>query len=379
MNIGINGRYIQRKILTGIENYIFNLILNLKKTDKVNNYFIFFEKDRKIPDEFCCSTDNFKTVIPDFPTKNEIQRIFLNQFLMNSYIRNEKLDLFHEPFFASQFFKNCPTIITIYDISYYIHPEFFNFKTRMYFNFLVPRSIKRSDCIITISDSAKKDIVDYLKIDPDKIEVVYAGCDPFFHKINDEAGADKIKVKYKIFKDYILYVSYISPKKNLLNLINAFNIFRKEYKYDIKLVIAGGKGWNSEQVFELVKILKLEKEVIFTGHVPKEDLLVLYNYALSFVYPSIYEGFGIPILEAMACGCPVITAQSSSLPEISGNAALYVNPFDVEDISSAIFKLLDNDGLRKILIERGFENIKRFNWEQTAIKTLNIYKKFKHR
>ena len=325
MKIGINARYIQRKVITGIENYTFNLILNLIKIDKKNDYYLFFEKDRQIPSEFS-DNKNYKKIIPKFPTKNQFERIILDQFLLNSYIRKARLDVFHEPFFTSPFFKNCPTIITIYDISNYIHPEYFNLKTKIYLNLLFPKSLKNSDFIITISNNSKKDIVDYLKIEPDKIEVVYAGLDNEFHKIDSEDKVKNIKIKYNILKDYILHVSTISPRKNLLNLINAFNIFKNSTKCDIQFVLVGEKGWNSEEVFKLVKILKLEKDIIFTSYIPKEDLIILYSYAILFIYPSIYEGFGIPTIEAMSCGCPVITSKLSSLPEICADAALYVTP-----------------------------------------------------
>ena len=375
MKIGINARYIQRKIFTGIENYVFNLILNLKKIDKKNNYYLFFEKDRQIPTEFS-DNNNFKVIIPKFPTKNQTERIVLNQFLLNSYIRKTRLDIFHEPFFTSPFFKICPTIITVYDIACYIHPEFFDLKTKLYFSLLVLRSIKNADCIITISDSAKKDMVNYLKIKPDKIEVIYAGLDNNFTKINSESKLKNIKIKYNISKDYILHVSFISPRKNLINLIKAFDIFKKNTKEGIQLVIAGGKGWNSKKVFELVKSLKLEKDIIFTDHVLKEDLIILYSYAILFIYPSIYEGFGLPTLEAMACGCPVITSKLSSLPEVCEDAALYINPYDIEDMAATILNLTIDDSLKKLLVIKGFKNIKRFNWVKTATETLKIYERF---
>jgi glycosyltransferase involved in cell wall biosynthesis len=375
MKIGINARYVQRKIFTGIENYIYNLLLNLKKIDKKNKYYLFFEKDRQIPIKFSDNT-NFKTIIPKFPTRNQIERIALNQFSMNSYIKRARLDVFHEPFFTSPFFKNCPTIITIYDISNYIHPEFFNLKTKLYFNLLFPRSIKNSDHIITISKSSKEDIVNYLKVEPDKIEVIYAGIDNDFTKIISENKLGGVKIKYNISQDYILYVSFISPRKNLVNLIKAFNIFKKNTKEGVQLVIVGGKGWNSKKVFELVKSLKLENDIIFTDYVPKEDLIILYSYAILFIYPSIYEGFGLPTLEAMSCGCPVITSKLSSLPEVCGDAALYIDPYDVEDIAAAILNLTIDDNLKKLLIVKGFQNIKRFDWVKTATETLKIYERF---
>ena len=227
MKIGINARYVQRKLFTGIENYIFNLILNLKKIDKKNDYYLFFEKDKQIPIEFL-DNKNFKTIVPKFPTKNQTERLVFDQFLLNSYIRKARLDLFHAPSFISPFFKNCPTIITIYDISSYINPKFFTLKKKLYFNLLFTKSIKNSDCIITISKSSKTDIVNYLKVEPNKIEVIYAGLDSDFYKINSEDKLKNVKIKYKISKDYILHVSTISPRKNLLNLINAFSIIKKK-------------------------------------------------------------------------------------------------------------------------------------------------------
>jgi len=247
----------------------------------------------------------------------------------------------------------------------------------MYLRTLLPKSIKNADMIIAVSENTKKDIINCFNISSDKIQVVYEGVDDFFKIINDKGRLEQVRKKYNISKDFILNVSMITPRKNLITLIKAFKLLRDSKNIKCQLVIAGGKGWWYEDVFKTVSALRLEDEVIFTGYVPDEDLLYLYNAATLFAYPSLYEGFGLPILEAMSCGCPVVASNVSSIPEVCEDAALMINPKDVEELSQAMYKLIIEGSLRQMLIKKGLERVKQFSWRKTAEQTLEIYNKLK--
>jgi glycosyltransferase involved in cell wall biosynthesis len=375
MKIGINARYLQ-KPQTGIESYLLNLILNLKKIDNENEYVLFFGNDEPIPKIILDKKFNYH--ISKIPTNSQILRIIWEHLYLPLVIKKEKIDVFHEPSFIAPLIKKCPTVITIYDLAYLHFPHCYTYRNRIYLKALLSRSIKNADMVIAISKNTKKDIIDYFSISSDKVQVIYGGVDGFFHITNDKQKLEQVRKKYNITKNFILNVSLITPRKNLITLINAFKGLRKDRNIDCQLVITGGKGWLYEDVFKTVSALGLEDEVIFTGYVPDEDLLYLYNAATLFAYPSLYEGFGLPILEAMACGCPVGASNTSSIPEVCGDAALLISPCDIEELSHAIYKLITDNSLRQMLIKKGLEQVKKFSWKKTAEETLAVYKRVRN-
>jgi len=372
MKIGINARQIQNRH-TGPENYMLNLILNLKRIDKNNEYVLFFGKDRPVPEAILNA--GFDYDISRMPTHNQLLKILWAHLYLPNRIRAHRIDLFHEPSFVAPVFKRCPMVTTVYDIAHLYFPFCYTRRTRAYLNRLLPRSIRQSDLLIAISESTKNDIIDHFGIPPEKVHVVHGGVDPVYRTIEDEERLEEVRKAYRIKGDFILTVGGITPRKNLIRLIRAFKMLRDDRKIDCQLVIVGKKGWLYEGVFKEAAASGLEDSIIFCDYIPKDHLLYLYNAAAVFAYPSLYEGFGLPILEAMACGCPVVASNRSSMPEVCGKAALLIDPEDVEGLSEALFKAVTDSPLREDLIKEGYKQVEKFSWERAADKTLAVYKR----
>lgn len=237
------------------------------------------------------------------------------------------------------------------------------------------KSMKRADIIVTDSEFSKREIVKYFPEYTKKIRVVPCGVDcERFRPCENPETIEKVKKSLEIEGDYFLYVGTIEPRKNLVRLIRAYNVFTRHVKNPPKLVLAGAKGWLYDDIFALVKKLKLEKQVIFTKYVPSEDMTPLICGATAFVFPSLYEGFGMPPLEAMACGIPVLTSGEASLPEVTGDCAVICDAYSVRDIAKGLYRLYKSPDLRKDLSRRGLERAKTFTWEKSAEKLYEIYK-----
>lgn len=267
-------------------------------------------------------------------------------------------------------------ITTIHDMTHELYPETMSKRNLKRIKNGIDYSIKRSDKIITVSESSKNDIIRLMNVPESKIEVVYNGVEykRFHQKYSDEEEA-KVRNKYNLPEDYILYMGTLEPRKNIESIIKSFELLKKQGKFsNVKLVIAGKKGWLFESIFNLVNKLNLESEVIFTDYVDEDDKPIIYNMAKLFVFPSLYEGFGIPVLEAMASSVPVITSNVSSLPEVAGDAAVLVEPKDIEGIAQMMERVLTDEKLRNNLIERGKIQAQKFTWEASAEKMCKIYK-----
>lgn len=256
---------------------------------------------------------------------------------------------------APMFYKN--KISTIHDIAYVRYPKTFDFKFRTFYKLLIPRVLRSSKHIITVSEFSKKEIVNYYGIDSDKISVVY-------NAVSDTFKPNKTETK----EHYILGVSSVTYQKNLHSLIRAFNMIDNP---NLKLYLVGGVNRNFASV-ELLNDIKGNKNVILKGRVNDKELITLYSNAQCFVFPSLYEGFGIPPLEAQACGCPVVCSYAASLPEACADSVIYCDPNNVDDIKEKIEIVLSDERLKNELIEKGFQNIKRFSWEKSAKKLADI-------
>jgi len=373
LRIGINARYLQRQ-MTGIERYTSELIRNLGRMDSKDKFMLFFNKHERLPN--LRFADNIIPYVSRFPTKRVMLRILWEELFLYFEIRKKKLDIFHGPSFVVPLIKpkNCKYVITIHDLSWFLYPESFTFFNKLFFKIFLPVSILNSDRIIADSLSTKGDIIRFFNVNPSKIEVIYLGIDDSFIKpLRSERNEDILR-KYGLPKDYILSIGSLLPRKNVVNIIKAFNELKKKGLND-KLVIIGKKAWLYDQIFSVINDFNIEREIIFTGYVDDKDLPFLYSRAKLLLFPSLYEGFGLPILEAMACGCPVITSNVSSMPEVAGDAALLVNPDSVDSIVLAMEKILYNDKMRESLISKGYIQARRFNWKRTAKQTLALYRK----
>jgi glycosyltransferase involved in cell wall biosynthesis len=264
-------------------------------------------------------------------------------------------------------------ITTIHDLTYILYPDTMDSNNRKRLEKDMRKTVNRADYIITISESSKEDIINYLHVDESKIQVIYPGVDEIYKKVIDDNEIANVKRKYNIEGKYLLYLGTLEPRKNIETIIKAYNLFNKSNNKNVKLVLAGKKGWLYDSIFKLVKEFKIEDKVIFTDYVDDKDKPALYQGAEVFLFPSLYEGFGIPVVEAMASRVPVITSNSSSLPEVAGEAAIITDPLDYKEISKSIERILNDSMMRENMINEGIKQADKFNWDESAEKLKNIY------
>lgn len=365
MRIGIDARLVYYSE-AGITQYTLRLIQGLAEIDRENEFIILQSRKDK---HTIVNKPNFKRVSLWTPSHHRFE-----QYALRLEISSLNLDVLHSPDFIPPFHRNCQSIITIHDLAFLIYPHFLTKDSARYYG-QIDQAVKRTDHIIAVSESTKQDIIRLLGVPEHKITVIYESAHPIYRPINDQEVLKQTKNKYRIPSDFILFVSTIEPRKNLPTLLKAYRQLLDNYKADAKLVVVGRRGWLSEDVFILVDKLDLAKDVLFLGRVPAEDLLYLYNAAKLLVQPSFYEGFGLPPLEAMACGTPVVVSNVSSLPEVVGDAGLLVDPTDVSELAVAIWRVLTDQALRADLIAKGLKRAQCFSWEKMARQTLQLYQR----
>lgn len=267
-------------------------------------------------------------------------------------------------------------VVTIHDMVYKAFPETMNSKTRILLNLAMNKSMKRADVVVTDSEFSRSEIIKYFPQYRDKVEVVPCGVDcDMFKPIQDRSIIEKVKANHNIKGKYFLYLGTLEPRKNLTRLVKAYEILSRRKEDCPLLVLAGGKGWLYDEIFEEVNKSGLGDKVIFTQYIPGEEICPLMNGAEAFVFPSLYEGFGMPPLEAMACGTPVIVSGSASLPEVVGDCGLIVDAYSEESIADAMEKIADNEELRKQLSEKGISRAREFSWKKSAEKLYTIYER----
>jgi glycosyltransferase involved in cell wall biosynthesis len=296
--------------------------------------------------------------------------IWLN-LVLPAQAKRKGVDMLHMPAFCAPIFKPSPTVVTIHDMVWFDHPEYFPVWQRSYMRFFVPQAAHNADAVIADSECTRQDIISKLRIPSHKVHVTHLGVSKSF-SILPTIDIQRIKQKYEVEK-YIFVVGSVEPRKNLERLLTAFAELRGKYP-DIILIHAGTSKWKSSDVFSIVVNKGLTGSVRFLWNLPQEDLIALYNGALFFIFPSLYEGFGLPIVEAMACGCPVITSNISSLPEVAGKAALMINPYDIGQIKQAMETLYQDDKKRHDLSQKGLEHASFFSWEKCARETIAVYR-----
>jgi glycosyltransferase involved in cell wall biosynthesis len=374
MHISIDALPINEKPWTGISNYIFNLLKSLAELDEKNEYTIYgMRYDLK---DLGIENDNFKhNKAPELFKFWRYRVSWLSWYYtaFSVQLLKDKPEVFLSPYSILPWYCPCPKVIVVYDLVPFIFQQFYSIPIRFIFQKQTANAVKRADRIITISNSTQNALIKLLKADPDKIIVIYPGYDDHsFKPENNPQRIKEIKRKYGINGKYILYIGNLEPRKNIARLIEAFDQLVKAGNIDHKLVVTGKKSWLYDDIFETVNRLGLSSEVIFTGYAPYEDLPFLLNGADTFIYPSLYEGFGLPPLEAMACGTPVITSNVSSLPEVVGDAGILVDPLNVDEIAKAIYKVLSDKNLQEEMRKKGLERAKMFSWEKVARETIRL-------
>jgi glycosyltransferase involved in cell wall biosynthesis len=285
---------------------------------------------------------------------------------------NTELDLTHSPIPLLLPTKG-KKIVTVYDLFFMDFPAFVKGEARKNFAQRIENSLHRADGILVISQFVKDQIIERFSLNEDKIKVVYLGVDPNFSNKPSLTQAEIVKNKYGLPSKFILFVGAIEPRKNLVKLIDALGFIQKK-SYAIPLVIVGKKGLDYQNLVKNIEKSELQSKVLFLNYLPDEDLKILYHLASCLVFPSLFEGFGLPLVEAMASECPLVISSTSALPEIALDAALYFQPEDAEEMAGQIIKVMDDEDLRKNLIERGTRRVKDFSWTQTAENTLEFYR-----
>jgi glycosyltransferase involved in cell wall biosynthesis len=286
-------------------------------------------------------------------------------------LRHVEADLVHGPVFVGPLIAPCPVVITVHDLSFIRFPHLFRPANRLYLTVMTRLSARRARRLIAVSEHAASETVRLLGVPREKVDVVYHGVDPLFRPLPPEQVA-AFRRRRRLPDQFVLFVGTLEPRKNLERLIEAF---ARIPRGEAKLVLVGGKGWLYEDLFARVEALGLSDAVVFPGYVRSEELPLWYNAATAFAYPSLYEGFGMPVTEAQACGTPVVTSTSSSLPEAAGDAALLVDPEDVEAIATGLTQILDDDTLREALTKRGLAHARTFDWSRTARQTVQVYRR----
>jgi len=299
------------------------------------------------------------------------QRLEWQQFGLPRRARAAGVDLLHVTGFDAPWWKPCPVVLTVHDLIGLLFPANLPPISRLYWSRWLPRTIRWADRVIADSNHTKNDVSRLLGISPERIEVIHLGVDEKFHPVEDRKVLETVRDKYSLPKKFILCLGTLEPRKGLDTLIAA--LADLAVNNPCELVIAGKRGWYTQPLFQQVKALSLGQRVHFTGYVVEEDLGALYSLAHLFVYPSRYEGFGLPPLEAMACGLPVVCTDAASLPEVVGHAALLVPPDDPVALATAMRRLLGDGQLHTEMRSRGMERATRFTWEETARRTLHVY------
>lgn len=367
MRIAIDARGATWYHGTGIGTYTENILSNLIKIDKHNQYLIYWSG--KDYDRF--EQKNSKIIM----TSRKYQRFFQQHYFPEN-LSSEKVDLYHIPQNGIGLNPeiNCSKVVTIHDLIPYIMPETVG---RGYLNKFIkemPQVLHNSDGILTVSEYSKKDILKFFPIDESKIYVTHLAANNKFKPMDKEKCKNKIKETYNIYDDFILYMGGFSDRKNVDSLIKAFAKVYKNIDKKYKLVILGSYRDSSQKLLKLVESLNMKNNIIFAGFIPENDVPLFYNCCSVFVYPSYYEGFGLPPLEAMSCGAPVITSNTTSIPEVVGNAGILINPHVLEEITDAIASMLTDESLRNKYSKLGIDRSKNFTWKKSAEETLKAYK-----
>lgn len=351
---------------TGNETYTLNLIRALLDSDSENEYQVLSPHPQRLT-PLLPQRDNLRilTVRP----ANPLLRI---PVAMPLILKRQRSSLVHVNYIAP-LFAPCPSVVTVHDLSFEFYPEFFSPRDRLVLSTFVPRSVRSAAKVIAVSQWTKKDLLRRYQLPEEKVVVTYEAAGEEFRPVKDAQALAAVRSKYRLGERFILTLGNLHPRKNLGRLIAAYASLRQAGRIRHQLVIAGQVGWQASPIFQQVRYLGLEGEVLFPGYIPQQDLPALYSDCDLFVFPSLYEGFGLPPLEAMACGAPVVSSRAASLPEVLGEAALFFDPYNEEDIARVIERALTPSELAAQLRARGVKHVQSFSWTKTAEKTLRVY------
>lgn len=355
---------------TGIAKYTYENAKRIKQSDKYNIYFNYIYPSKNLQENRYKKTKSKFTL--NFLNKNgflkKYKRKLINAVNMFDY---RTYDIYWQPnIIPNPYMKAKNIVSTVHDFSFLHYPESHPKERIEYFKKNFVKQVSKSDYIITGSNYTKKEIVKYLDFDPNKIRVIYHGIDHDVYKKYADNELRNTKKKFNLPDDFLLFVGSIEPRKNLLTLLKAFNALEEEIKQKYPLFLVGASGWENE---DIIQEINQSSNINYIGYIKDEELPHIYNLATVFIYPSLYEGFGIPPLEAFACATPTIVSNTTSMPEVCQDATLYIDPLDVSDIKDKILLLLNSPNLQRELIEKGLLRAKKFTWEKSALEHIKLF------
>jgi glycosyltransferase involved in cell wall biosynthesis len=363
----------------GIGRFTREIVRALAKIDRENEYFLFYAQGRS------GQRQSREAILPDHPNFLERPIPISDRTLTIIWHRlglplaidlfTGPVDVFYFPDFTHAPLRRGRSVVTIHDLGFLLVPDCADAGLRTYLERVVPQSVGEADFVTVDSENTRNDVVTLLDVPDEKVEVIYGAVEPSFQRVTDETRLEAIRRRYRLYFRFILHVGMIEPRKNLTRLIQAYAQFREATGLPHKLVLAGKLGWLYQEIFREIEELSLGDDVVFPGFVPDADLPALYSLADVFAYPSLYEGFGLPPLEAMACGTPVVCSNTSSLPEVVGDAALMVAPTDVQGLSHALGRMLEDETLRSEMVAKGLVRASLFSWEASARKLLGTFER----
>lgn len=361
MNIAVNTRFLLNE-LEGYGYFIRELFQVLVKDHPEHQFYFLF--DRSFEEKYVFSS-NVHPVVVSPPARHPFLWKYWYDVKIPSVLKKIKADVFISPDGYCSLVSSVSQCVVVHDLGFLHHPEAYR---RSHVRFLkrnTPKFLKKAKSIVTVSQFSKDDILKHYKTEAEKIDVVYNGVKDIFHPVSFDVK-ETVKERYAEGKEYFLYLGAIQPRKNLVNLLKAFSIFKKRLQSNMKLVIAGRLAWKNDEFLQLIKTYKYRDDVVMTGYLPEVELPLLVAAAYTMVYPSFFEGFGVPVAEAMKCGVPVLTSLRTSMQEIAGEAGLYFNPHDHTDIADKMMLVYKDENLRKHLIERGKAIAEKYNWQKSA-------------
>ncbi|HBF77532.1 MAG TPA: glycosyltransferase family 1 protein [Clostridiaceae bacterium] len=370
MKIGVDGRAGKWYRGTGIGTYTYQLINNINLIDKKNNYLLF------LPEEGLNNINFSENVDIELISENS-KETFWEEVDIPNILNDKDMDIYHVPQngIGLPTEKNCRFVITLHDVIPYKLPETVGPQYLKIYLDEIPKMLPLLDGIITVSNYSKDDIAETLGFPKEKIFVTHLAAEDIYIPLNKNYCNNYIKEKYGIENKFILYVGGFSPRKNIKGLISAFSTIKSKLKDDFNLVILGKRGRSYYDYRDLSYSLGLKNDVIFTGYVPVEDLPIFYNAAYISCYPSFYEGFGLPPLESMACGTPAVSSNKTSMPEILGDDAIYVDPYDIDDMAEKVLNLIQDKKLYEDMVYKGLKRSSMYSWKKAAIETIDVFRK----
>ena len=371
MRIGVNTRFLLPQKLEGLGWYTYEILQRIVKLMPEHDFVFFF--DRPYDEKFIFSS-NITPVVINPPARHPILWYLWFEHALPKAMKKQKVDVFFSPDGYLSLKTNIPTVLSIHDLAFEVFPKQIPFLVAKYYTFFTPKFAKKAAQIVAVSTSTKNDLIRFYGIEEKKITVVSNGCSAQFNPVPSNIK-EEIKNKWTEGHPFFIFIGAMHPRKNIEGIFKAFDLFKTKTGLPHKMLIAGRMAWGTASINTTFETLQFKKDIVFTAHSERDLLNNLLGSAEVLVYPSFYEGFGLPILEAFHCGVPVITANNSSMPEVGGDAALLVEANEVESITDSMIKIVENEQLRKELIEKGHQQKLLFSWDKAAEKIAGILQK----